>query len=188
VSNRHGLSHIGYRIGAYADISRVLLRNLIRRRGWAPVDATAGGRSGIALLEGRRSWGDYLTFYQELYANEGPISEPPSGGRASPNWCGCWDTVCRRRWAATPPLLLKSRATSRSLFRRVFRSSGGRSLPKPADFETTTQAIAYPMAEPVQPVPGSKHSLHHSRYDGIYVYAPDQFLNADRPPRSKIAC
>lgn len=70
ITNRAGLSHIGFRIGNYTDIREYLLRGLDVNPtllGWthrAPDDP------GIALLEGAAILGDILTFYQELYANE----------------------------------------------------------------------------------------------------------------------
>jgi len=69
-SNRHGLSRIAYRIGAYGEIREALLHNLNRSAvlsGWThqrPDDP------GIALLEGAAVLGDILTLYQEVYANE----------------------------------------------------------------------------------------------------------------------
>jgi hypothetical protein len=68
--NRPGLDRIRRRIGAFASIRESLFYDLDRDptlSGWThrtPDDP------GIALLEGAAILGDILTFYQELYANE----------------------------------------------------------------------------------------------------------------------
>jgi len=70
ISNRPGLPHIAFRIGAYSDIREYLLRQLDVDPTLSPWTHRKPDDPGIALLEGAAILGDILTFYQELYANE----------------------------------------------------------------------------------------------------------------------
>ncbi|MGH7646875.1 MAG: hypothetical protein ACREND_02075 [Gemmatimonadaceae bacterium] len=70
ISNRPGLPHIAFRIGAYTDIRDYLLRQLDVEPTLLPWTHRRPDDPGIALLEGAAILGDILTFYQELYANE----------------------------------------------------------------------------------------------------------------------
>lgn len=70
-NNRAGLSRIDYRIGTYADIREALLRWLDNDPVLAAWTYREADDPGIALLEGAAILGDILTFYQNLYANEG---------------------------------------------------------------------------------------------------------------------
>src|SRR5262249_44816324 len=70
ISNRPGLSHIAFRIGAYSDFRQALFSALDRSPLLLPWTHRQPDDPGIALLEGVAILGDILTFYQELYANE----------------------------------------------------------------------------------------------------------------------
>jgi len=136
-------------------------------------DAPRADDPGIALLEGAAVLGDILTFYQELYAQRS-LSQNRQWGRASPNWCGLLGYRLSPALGGNAPLLLKIKGDQRSLFGGFPVKAEVEGLPKPADFEIP-RSDCLSMAEPFQPVPGSKHSLHHSRYDGILCYAPINF-------------
>jgi hypothetical protein len=70
IFNRPGLSHIGYRIGTYADIRAAIMHDLDVAPSLFGWSHRAADDPGIALLETAAIVGDVLTFYQELYANE----------------------------------------------------------------------------------------------------------------------
>ncbi len=68
--NRPSLPRIGYRIGTYSDIRADLIRRLNTTPALAHWTHREPDDPGIALLEVGAVFGDILTFYQELYANE----------------------------------------------------------------------------------------------------------------------
>ena len=70
ISNRPGLSRIGYRIGTYRDMLGSLHRKLDQNNVLADWTHREADDPGIALLESASILGDILTFYQEVYANE----------------------------------------------------------------------------------------------------------------------
>jgi len=142
--NRPGLSHIGYRIGTYAQIREYLLRNLDKTGNLAAWTHRGADDPGIALLEGAAILGDILTFYQELYANEAYLRTAQwresiadlarlLGYRLSPGVGG----------QATFAFELKGDApvTIPAGFPVKAEVEG---LDKPADFETSEEATAYP--------------------------------------------
>src|SRR5215471_10755932 len=142
--NRPGLPHINYRIGAYPDIRTALLHHLNRTASLAAWTHRGADDPGIALLEGAAVLGDILTFYQELYANEAFLGTAQWRDSIS-------DLVRLLGYRLSPGL--GGRATF------AFEVKGDKpviipasfpvkaeveGLPKPADFETSAQAIAYP--------------------------------------------
>lgn len=144
ISNRPGLSHVNYRIGAYGDIREALLRNLDRDRELIEWTHRGADDPGIALLEGASILGDILTFYQELYANEAYLRTAQwresiadlvrlIGYRLSPGLGG----------GATFAFEIKGdRAVVVPAGFPVKAQVEG--LDKPADFETSEEITAYP--------------------------------------------
>ncbi len=73
IANRPGLSRFAYRIGRYPGFRRHLIDRLAKApalQGWSHLDSDD---PGIAILEGAALVADILSFYQELYANEGKL-------------------------------------------------------------------------------------------------------------------
>ncbi len=70
LTNRPGLPHIDFRIGAYPDFLEAIMRRLNTDPVLSSWTYRGSDDPGIALLEGAAVLGDILTFYQELYANE----------------------------------------------------------------------------------------------------------------------
>jgi len=142
--NRPGLSHIKYRIGTYADIRRYLLRNLDKTPGLAQWTHRGADDPGIALLEGASILGDILTFYQELYANEAYLRTAQwresiadlvrlLGYRLSPGLGG--NATFAFEIKGDKPVIIPASFPVKAEVE---------GLPKPADFETSVQTIAYP--------------------------------------------
>jgi hypothetical protein len=176
LDNRPGLSHLDFRIGTYADIREALLRNLDKTPTLSQWTHRGADDPGIALLEGASILGDILTFYQERYANEAylrtaewreSISDlvrllgyrlsPGLGGKAS------FAFEVKGDQPVNIPASFPLKAEVKG-------------LSKPAEFETSEAAIAYPWL--------SKFNLYrrlttpqitHDTTE-FYIFAPDQFL------------
>ena len=176
IFNRPALPHIGYRIGSYADIREALLRNLDKTPGLSQWTHRGADDPGIALLEGAAILGDILTFYQELYANEAflrtaqwreSISDLVRllGYRLSPGLGGRGTFAFEVKGDAP--------VTVPAGFPVKAEVAG---LPKPADFETTEESIAYPWL--------SNFSLYRRLFtpniehdtNEFYIFSPDQFV------------
>jgi len=172
--NRPGLSHIDYRIGAYADIREALLRNLDKTAILSPWTHRGADDPGIALLEGSAILGDILTFYQELYANEAYLRTAQwkesiadlvklLGYRLSPGLGG----------SATFAFEIKGDkpVTIPSGFPLKAQVKG---LESPADFETSDEATAYPWLSRFNLFrPLETPSVTDSTTE-FYIQAPDQ--------------
>ncbi len=174
--NRPGLSHLKYRIGTYADIREAFLRNLDKTPGLAQWTHRGADDPGIALLEGASVLGDILTFYQELYANEAYLRTAQwresiadlvrlLGYRLSPG-LGGRATFAFEVKGDHPVMIPASFPVKAEV----------EGLDKPAEFETTAQAIAYPWL--------SEFNLYRRLYTPnithgtteFYIFSPDQFL------------
>jgi hypothetical protein len=70
IANRPGLTHVRYRLGAYARMRAHMRDRLVKAPALAGWTHLGADEPGIALLEGTALIGDILTFYQELYGNE----------------------------------------------------------------------------------------------------------------------
>jgi hypothetical protein len=175
LENRPGLSHLDFRIGTYADIREALLRNLDKTAGLSQWTHRGADDPGIALLEGAAILGDILTFYQERYANEAYLRTAEwrdsisnlvrlLGYRLSPGLGGAasfaFEVKGDQLVTIPPNFPLKAEVEG---------------LSKPADFETSEPAIAYPWL--------SKFNLYrrlqtpqitHDTTE-FYIFAPDQF-------------
>src|SRR5262245_16475714 len=175
--NRPGLTHVDYRIGAYGDIREALLRWLDAEPNLLPWSHRGADDPGIALLEGAAILGDILTFYQELYANEAFLRTARwresvadlvrlLGYRLSPG-LGGRGTFAFEVKGDKPIVIPKGFPITAQVA----------SLEPQADFETTTEATAYPWL--------GKFNLYrplHTPYitgatKEFYVYAPDPFTN-----------
>jgi hypothetical protein len=142
--NRPGLSHIGYRIGTYAQIREYLLRNLDKTGNLSAWTHRGADDPGIALLEGAAILGDILTFYQELYANEAYLRTAQwresiadlarlLGYRLSPGVGGLATFAFEIK--GTEPVTIPAGFPVKAEVE---------GLDKPADFETGEEATAYP--------------------------------------------
>lgn len=176
LQNRPGLAHVDYRIGTYADILDALLRNLDKTPGLSQWTHRGADDPGIALLEGASILGDILTFYQERYANEAYLRTAEwresisdlvrlLGYRLSPGLGGnaTFAFEIKGDQPVTVPANFPLKAEVEG-------------LTKPADFETSEKAIAYPWL--------SKFNLYrrlstpditHNTTE-FYIFSPDQFL------------
>jgi hypothetical protein len=70
IVNRPGLPSIDYRIGSYGDMRAHMLARLDQALAVARWTHRGSDDPGIALIEGAAIVGDILSFYQQLYANE----------------------------------------------------------------------------------------------------------------------
>ena len=144
IFNRPGLDSIAYRIGTYADMRTYMLRQLDAETALARFTHRKPDDPAIALLECAAIVGDILSFYQQLYANEAFLRTAQwresvadlvklLGYRLAPGLGGhaCFALV------ATGGLPV-----------RVPQGFGFKvqldGVPKPADFETSAPATAYP--------------------------------------------
>ena len=176
IDNRPSLSQINYRIGSYADIREALLRNLDKTPGLLQWTHRGADDPAIALLEGASILGDILTFYQQLYANEAylrtarwreSISDLVRllGYRLSPGLGG----------SATFAFEVKGdRAVTVPAGFPVKAEVEG--LPKPADFETTANAIAYPWLSSFNLYRPMASPAINEKTAEFYIVSPDQFL------------
>jgi hypothetical protein len=177
INNRPSLSQINYRIGAYADIREALLRNLDKSPVLAQWTHRGADDPGIALLEGAAIVGDILTFYQQLYANEAYLRTSQwresiadlvrlLGYRLSPGLGG--NATFAFEVKGEQPVIVPAG------FPLKAEVEG---LPKPADFETSSAATAYPWL--------SSFNLYRRLYTPsfnkntveFYIFSPDQFLS-----------
>ena len=142
--NRPALPRFNYRIGTYGSIREFLfyrinmtpeLQNWTHR---APDDPS------VALLEGASILGDILTFYQETYANEAFLGTAQwresiadlvrlLGYRLSPAVGG--NAVFAFELKKDEPVVIPAGFPLKATLEK---------LPKPAEFETTEEIIAYP--------------------------------------------
>lgn len=174
VFNRPGLSRIKYRLGSYADIREALLRNLDQTPGLSQWTHRGADDPGIALLEGASILGDILTFYQELYANEAYL-------RTAQWRDSIADLVRLLGYRLSPGL--GGHATF------AFEITGDKSvtipagfpikaevagLEKPADFETTEPAIAYPWLSRFNVFRPLVQPLVTAAISEFYIQNPDQ--------------
>ena len=144
IYNRAGLSHIGYRIGTYANFLEAMFRELNKNELLENWTHREPDDPGIALLEGVAVLGDILTFYQELYANEAYLRtaqwresiadlvrllgyqlSPGVGGKAT----FAFQVKGDKPIVVPPGFPLKSQLDG---------------IEQPVDFETTTESVAYP--------------------------------------------
>jgi hypothetical protein len=178
--NRPGLSHIDYRIGAYADIREALLRNLDKTAILSQWTHRGADDPGIALLEGAAILCDILTFYQELYANEAYLRTAQwkesiadlvrlLGYRLSPGLGG----------SATFAFEIKGDkpVTVPAGFPLKAQVDG---LESPADFETSDEAIIYPWLSRFNLFRPLQTPNVTSATTEFYIQAPDQ-LTASSP-------
>ena len=144
LSNRPALPRIDYRIGSYADIRQRLMRDLDLVPELADWSHREADDPGIALLEGAAILGDILTFYQELYANEGYLRTAGwrdsvaelvrlLGYRFAPGLGGRGDFAIEV--GGNPPVVVPAG------FPLQTELEG---LDDPAHFETVEEVVAYP--------------------------------------------
>jgi hypothetical protein len=180
--NRAGLAHINYRIGTYADIRAALLHQLNRALNLTDWTHRGADDPGIALLEGAAILGDILTFYQELYANEAYLRTAEwrtsiadlvrlTGYRLAPGLGGSATFAFEVK--GDKPVQIPAHFPVKAEVQ---------GLAKPADFETTEAATAYPWlnsfhlygayaAPKIIPV-GSKFSGPTREF---FIFAPNQY-------------
>ncbi len=142
--NRAGLSRIGYRIGTYVDFREALMRGIDQSPLLAAWTHRAPDDPGIALLEGASILGDILTFYQELYANEAYL-------RTATWRDSVRDLVRLIGYRLAPGLggkatfAIEVKGTAPIVVPAGFPIKADvQGLPKPSDFETTSEITAYP--------------------------------------------
>lgn len=176
-NNRPGLPRIDYRIGAYGDIREALLRWLDGEPDLLAWTHRSADDPGIALLEGVAIMGDILTFYQDLYANEAYL--PTAQWRES-----VADLVRLLGYRLSPGVggrgtfAFEIKGDKPITIPRAFPITAHvEGLEKEADFETTSNATAYPWL--------SKFNLFrplHTPYietatKEFYIYSPDPFTD-----------
>ncbi len=178
--NRPALSHIGYRIGTYADIREYLLRNLDKTPGLSAWTHRGADDPGIALLEGASILGDILTFYQELYANEAYLR--------TAQWRESIADLVR-----LPGYRLSPGVGGRATFAFEIKGDVAVTIPagfpikaevdgldKPADFETSEQTIAYPWLSKFNLFcPLATPGISASKKE-FYIETPDQLTASSR--------
>lgn len=178
--NRPGLSHIDYRIGSYAQVREYLLRNLDKTANLSAWTHRGADDPGIALLEGAAILCDILTFYQELYANEAYLRTAEwresiadlarlLGYRLSPGLGG------RATFA------FEIKGTEAVVIPAGFPVKAEvEGLDKPADFETSEEATAYPWLSRFNLYRPLASPQISSATNEFYIQSPDQ-LSAATP-------
>ena len=142
--NRPALPRIDYRIGTFADIRQRLFRELDLAPELAEWTHREADDPGIALLEGAAILGDILTFYQDLYANEGYLRTADwresvtdlvrlLGYRLAPGLGGRGDFAIEVK--GDRPVVLPAGFPLQAELEP---------MDDPADFETISDSVAYP--------------------------------------------
>jgi predicted phage baseplate assembly protein len=179
IFNRPGLDTIDYRIGTYAEMRAQMLASLDS----APVLARWTHRKaddpGIALIEGAAIVGDILTFYQRLYANEAFLRTARWRDSVA-------DLVKLLGYRLAPGLGGHARFALAVKGDRPVQVPAGTGFkaqldgaPKPANFETSAPATAYPHL--------SQFNLYRRRQTPLIVHGTDTFyVDAADPAAVKL--
>jgi len=168
ILNRPGLDAIAYRIGTYADMRTHMLGRLDAEVALARFTHRKPDDPAIALLESAAIVSDILTFYQQLYANEAFLRTAQWRDSVA-------DLVKLLGYRLAPGLGGRARfalVATGSLPVTVPQGFGFKAqldgAPKPADFETSAPATAYPGL--------SEFHLYRPRHTPSIVNGNDTFV------------
>src|SRR5262245_42102737 len=167
ISNRPGLDTIRYRIGTYAEMRAHMLARLDAAAALSRWTHRKADDPGIALIEGAAIVGDILTFYQQLYANEAFLRTARWRDSVA-------DLVKLLGYRLAPGLGGHARFALAVKGDRPVQVPAGTGFkaqldgaPKPANFETSAPATAYPHL--------SQFNLYRPRQTPLIVHGTDTF-------------